>query len=359
MYERMTIKSRLHDYSVEFVANAFDAVMKDSDQRLFFIVDSLVYDLYREQVSSLFVGENYMLVQATESHKTYDFCGEIIRALVERKVRRNSRIIAIGGGIVQDISAFVASILFRGVEWSFVPTTLLAQADSCIGGKTSINVGGTKNLVGNFNPPRCIYVDGRFLNTLQVDDIRSGIGEILHFFLYADSHMTDKLFRDYDNIVSNRSLLKEYILESLRIKKSVIEVDEFDSGVRNKFNYGHTFGHALESITDYAIKHGQAVTVGMDIANMISHRLGLMDAITYENLAAILRINFPDYDLHSIDTEEYIQFLSKDKKNVDEQLVCILSEGPGMLQKRKIPMDSRFRETIGSYLSSQHSPVRS
>jgi len=119
----------------------------------------------------------------------------------------------------------------------------------------------------------------------------------------------------------------------------------------NKFNYGHTFGHALESATGYAINHGQAVTVGMDIANMFSKELGLMDSETYKSIEATLKINFPEQSLSRINVESYINFLLKDKKNVDQQLTCILSEGPGMLVKRKIPIDASFRDRIDRYFS--------
>src|SRR5271157_5866279 len=142
-----------------------------------------------------------------------------------------------------DITAFVASILYRGLEWSFFPTTLLAQGDSCIGSKTSINLGDKKNLIGNFYPPSSIYIDTAFLESLETDDIKSGIGEMLHFYYYANSSYIDKLIGNYIHAISNRSTLIEYIRESLSIKKSVIEIDEFDKGERNKFNYGHTFGH--------------------------------------------------------------------------------------------------------------------
>jgi 3-dehydroquinate synthase len=258
-------------------------------------------------------------------------------------------VIAIGGGIVQDIAAFSASILYRGVEWIFVPTTLLAQADSCIGSKTSINLGDKKNLIGNFYPPAQILIDTTFLETLFVDDIKSGIGEILHFYYYADTPLIGELMAEYDRLLVERSRLRRYIRESLQIKKVVAENDEFDRGERNKFNYGHTFGHALESASHYAIRHGLAVTVGMDLANYLSLRLGRMTLDCFNELHAVLRRNFPDTNLRDLDLNDYVRALSKDKKNLGSDVVCILASGPGHLEKVRLRLDKDLRQIIESY----------
>lgn len=354
MSDEIVVHSKLREYEVRFVDDIFPILGEERESKSFIIVDSVVYGLFRHKFGEILESDSCLILEASELHKSYDYCGKIIQQLLERRVRKNTRIVAVGGGVIQDIVAFCASIMFRGLEWLFMPTTLLAQADSCIGGKTSINFGDVKNTIGNFNPPCAIYIGMGFLMTLSTEDIKSGIGEMLHFYYYANSSLTNRLYSNYSKLLIDRSLLKPFILESLRIKKSVIEIDEFDKGERNKFNYGHTFGHALESVTNYAIKHGQAVTVGMDIANMFSHALGLMDKNTYMNIEERLRINFPEYTLSGIDIESYIGFLSKDKKNIDEQLVCILSEGPGKLIKKKIPMDREFRDRLASYFR-QHS----
>ena len=357
MSEKIVIQSKLKPYTCEFVDDVFSILRHQPLENAFFIIDSRINDLNSTQLDFLNT-ERTLIVEASEPHKSYDYCGTIIQEMLNRNIRKNSTIIAIGGGIMQDISAFVSSILFRGIEWQFVPTTLLAQADSCIGGKTSINFYGIKNTLGNFNPPVAIYIDKAFLNTLPVDDIKSGIGEMLHFYYYANSQFIHALFNDYQNLLVDRSRLKPFIQESLRIKKSVIEVDEFDKGERNKFNYGHTFGHALESVTNYAIKHGQAVTVGMDIANRLSQKMGLIDLQLYTDIERQLRVNFPLFNLSSININEYIKYLSKDKKNVDDQLVCILCEGRGKMVKKKIPMDAEFKKFLSFYFEEHNYEIK-
>ncbi|MCG6536478.1 MAG: 3-dehydroquinate synthase, partial [Syntrophales bacterium LBB04] len=249
--------------------------------------------------------------------------------------------------------AFSASIIYRGIEWSFFPTTLLAQADSCIGSKTSINLGDKKNLIGNFYPPADVFIDTTFLNSLAVEDIKSGIGEILHYYLYAASPFFDELIRDYAMIIKDRDLLMKHIRESLNIKKSVIEDDEFDRGERNKFNYGHTFGHAIESVTDYAVKHGQAVTVGMDLANYVSMKMGFMKPEIFHDLHTKLYINFPEFDFNGINLDRYFDLLSKDKKNIGSSVGCILAEAPGILLKKQLPLDDHLRKMIHAYFAGQ------
>lgn len=352
MSDAMLIKSRMEDYRVLFVEDFIKPLREYADQGTFFIIDSLIRESYGSQIASVVKQDRLLVVEANERNKTIGKCQEIIEILVAGNFRRNDRLVAVGGGVIQDITAFTASILYRGVEWIFFPTTLLAQADSCIGGKTSINLGDKKNLVGNFYPPTEIYIDTAFLETLPETDILSGIGEMLHYYYYAASPLFEKIISKHLQLLSERHQLLDYIRKSLQIKKGVIEIDEFDKDERNKFNYGHTFGHALESLTDYAIKHGHAVTVGMDIANYFSLRRGIMNRESFDAAHAMLVMNFPAYVWDRFDLDRYIQFLSKDKKNIGNDLVCILAEGPGHITKQRISMDETFRDILQTYFGT-------
>jgi 3-dehydroquinate synthase len=273
--------------------------------------------------------------------------------LVRRRVRRDFTLVAFGGGIVQDVTAFSASVLFRGIAWAFLPTTLLAQADSCIGSKTSINLGETKNVLGNFYPPSWVVIDPRFLESLSAEDIESGIGEMLHYFVYADSPALDAIIAEHAAVIDDRARLLPYIRESLTIKKRVIELDELDRGERNKFNYGHTFGHALEAVTDFAVRHGHAVTVGMDIANYVSVGLGLLAPSAFQDLHGLLRTNFPRYDWAGFDVDRYLGALTRDKKNIGDGVTCILAEGRGRLVKRSLPLDGVLADRVRGYFADE------
>ena len=353
MSDKMLIKSLFRNYNVHFVGDFTPSLKGLVDNHAFFIIDALVWGIYGDRIKNMIPDERLLIIEANEYNKSLDKCREIIETLVDKQMRRNEKLVAIGGGIIQDVTAFSASIIYRGIEWSFFPTTLLAQADSCIGSKTSINLGGKKNLIGNFYPPSDIFVDTTFLESLSVDDIKSGIGEVLHYYLYAASPLYDELIMDYAMIIQDRSLLMKHIWESLKIKKFVIENDEFDRAERNKFNYGHTFGHALESVTDYAIKHGQAVTVGMDLANYVSMKMGFMRPEIFHKLHAKLSINFPEFDWNKINLERYLDLLSKDKKNIGNSVGCILAKNPGALLKQQLPLDDHFIEIIHTYFSGQ------
>lgn len=349
MFERIVIKSKFGEYFVDFIADFAVTLKAEIDEGGFLIIDANVFNIYGSKIQDILPCDRLLVVEANESNKTLEKCKEIIETLVARNVRRNQKLLAIGGGVIQDVTAFVASILYRGIDWVFFPTTLLAQGDSCIGSKTSINLGDKKNLIGNFYPPSRIYIDTDFLESLVVDDIKSGIGEILHFYFYANSPLIDNLIGDYNKVLINRELLIEYIRESLTIKKSVIEIDEFDKGERNKFNYGHTFGHAMETINAYGIKHGQAVTVGMDIANYLSVRLGLMTQDVFNDIHTKLVVNFPEYDFNQCDMRLYLNALTKDKKNIGNSLGCILSEGIGRLVCKQVPFDENLEMMLKDY----------
>ena len=259
------------------------------------------------------------LYNVTEQTKDFNNISTIINSIIG-KFNKKNKLIAIGGGITQDVVGFISSILFRGVEWIFYPTTLLAQGDSCIGGKTSINFNTYKNQLGNFYPPYKVIVCNEFLDTLTKIDIKSGLGEMLHFFLVSSK-------ADYDFFIKNQHDFKKLTTRCLDIKRSYIEIDEFDKNERLILNYGHTFGHAIEAVTNNEIAHGIAVSVGMDVANFISYKKGY---ITYELFKRIQKtLSSIYYDVKLPNIEQLIIALKKDKKNISNKLNCVLTKGPG------------------------------
>lgn len=353
MPEGFDVRSLFKKYRVLFT-NDFNLDIKGMDSgKYFFIVDKQVAILHRDRISKILEANNVFIVEATELNKTIGYCHDLIIKMVGRNIRKNDVLVAVGGGIIQDITAFISSIMFRGIDWIFYPTTLLAQADSCIGSKTSINLGKYKNLLGNFYPPLKVIINMQFLSTLSKDAIKSGIGEMLHFYIISNEPLIKRLMNDYEKILANPMHLKKYIWASLKIKKQMIEIDEFDKGARNIFNYGHTFGHAIESVSKYRVCHGQAVTMGMDIANYISLSLGYLGRKKYDSMRQILAKNMPEFSLTGNKINYYIQALSKDKKNTDQDLCCILTRGPGIMMKAKIPLNGRLKELILLYFNGR------
>jgi len=352
MFERtqLKIKSYRRDYTVDF-KNLSAELLNSYDDNTFVIIDFNVYEKY-PLFEQCFDKSKVYVIEASERTKTLKSCEDIIRFLISNNFKINHKLLAVGGGITQDVTAFVASVLYRGVEWQFLPTTLLAQADSCIGSKSSINFLSAKNALGTFYPPSHINCCPQFLETLDTDDIRSGVGEMLHYYLIENSSLIPDFVNDYDNILSSPvEYLSKYVEESLRIKKKMIEKDEFDQNERRVFNYGHTFGHAIESISEYEIPHGLAVTIGMDLANYVSLRKGLIDIKTYNKLNSVLKMNLIDYRV-PIDLEsKYYSLLRKDKKNIDNCVVCVLPYDIGDIRVTKIVDHRELKNIIHEYMS--------
>jgi 3-dehydroquinate synthase len=308
---KLHIQSKLKPYSVDF--NSF---LLNND--LFyllgthFVIDKNVYELYETQFSKL---DNVIIIEATEEHKTYEYVSTIIQSLHDKQLKRNSILVAIGGGIIQDICCFISSIWMRGIKWVFIPTTLLAQADSCIGSKSSINFGNVKNLLGTFNSPDKIFIDFNFIHTLSQQEIDSGVGEILKLYIISNSRI---------NMIDISSDLPLAVIKALSIKKGFIEEDEFDQGIRNILNYGHCFGHAIESCSNFTIPHGVAVCIGMDIVNNYSCASGLVSLERYEYYHKLLSSIYLKYVSTPIQYPDIISCIKNDKKNSVDTINLIL-----------------------------------
>jgi len=353
MSETLTIHSKVNgSYSVKFISHLSQQLSADVENgNCIFVIDEKILELFSAELSVVIKNGRYVLISSEEQNKTMDFAQEVIRKLLELNVRKNDALIAIGGGITQDIVAFISSVLFRGIEWRFYPTTLLAQCDSCIGSKSSINFDQYKNLIGTFNPPAQIFIYTDFLNTLTESEIRSGIGEMLHYFFTEGIDLAQQISDNYEGLLTNRALLSNFISNSLRIKKAIIEIDEFDTSIRHIFNYGHTFGHAIEAITHYAIPHGQAVSIGMDLANYISLKKGILSEQHFQQMHEILKKNIPPFVFTLENIDAYCTALSRDKKNKGNQLGSILSYGPGNVKKVFIDIDQNLKDTFLEYSS--------
>ncbi len=353
MSDSFSVKSNTRDsYQVQFVDNLqVQLEILGGRENVIFIIDKNVHKLFHQELK-IIENSRLVLIDPSEKFKTIDYSQEIIRTLINTDVRKDDILVAIGGGITQDVVAFISSILFRGVEWRFFPTTLLAQCDSCIGSKSSINFDQFKNLLGTFNPPSEIFIYSGFLNTLSEREIRSGIGEMLHYFFTKGINLAQEIADNFDKLLVDRSLLKPFIFESLKIKKEIIEIDEFDTSIRHIFNYGHTFGHAIEAITDYKIPHGQAISIGMDLANYISLNKGMITNVQFDEMHSILKRNIPPFKLTKDNIDQYLQALSKDKKNKGGLLGCILTKGAGKVEKIFLNMDDTLRSLMLSYSDS-------
>tara|TARA_Y100001970_G_scaffold15871_1_gene17868 strand:+ start:52585 stop:53667 length:1083 start_codon:yes stop_codon:yes gene_type:complete len=347
------VKSIIHDYNVKFINNSPKIISQDIRNSDVFIIDRNIVEFYPQILKSIDSDNIVITIDANEDNKSYQKLTPVINKLIKIGFRKNHRLIGIGGGITQDITSFISSIMYRGVSWIFFPTTLLAQGDSCIGSKTSINFGKYKNQLGGFYPPNNIYIDINFLNTLTRAEIQSGFGEMCHYFLVSSKKDFDDYKLNYNKALSDQSLLPKIISRSLLIKKKYIEIDEFDQNERQIFNYGHSFGHAIESLTNYKIPHGIAVSFGMDMANFISVKMGFLKESIRKDIREFLKQIWCGYNIENLDIDKFCNALSKDKKNIGDELRLILFKDYGKAFKTPVKNNSQFHDWLVEYFNKE------
>ncbi len=352
----MEIQSRSHPYTVEEFPD-LKAALRDFQQRpgVYCLADKRVFSLYEKDFSAALPRERILQVEASEDQKSFERLTPIFVWLLQNGLRRDGCLLVVGGGVLQDIGCFIASVLFRGLRWELVPTTLLAQCDSCIGSKSSINIQSYKNQIGTFYPPHRVCLTFSVLKTLSWDEMRSGLGEAIKLHLLTSENDFQQLMAELDSLPGNEKVLPKWILHSLEIKKGYIEKDEFDKGVRNLLNYGHTFGHAYESASQYGIPHGIGVTLGMLTATYVSARLGLVSLDYFQDLKNRLRPWYQPYEqkLKSIDLPKVLNAIKHDKKNTRDAVNCILTRGAGQMEKTAVNLEQQLRPWITEFISME------
>jgi len=351
----VNIHSKVKSYSVEMLEKVLDKKEEILSglkyNRLFYFIDKNFFSLYEKELRP-FIGKDFhLIIPAVEENKNYLKLADYYQALIEAHFTRADVLMTFGGGILQDISGFIASTLYRGIKWVFFPTTLLAQADSCIGSKTSINFEDSKNLIGSFYPPDMICIDSEFCRTLTSEYFNSGIGEVIKFHLMSDEKGYAFLRQYlYSGDLGNSIALKDVILSTLKIKKSYFEEDEFDTGRRNLLNYGHCFGHALESASNFSICHGEAVLLGMGFANLLSLKRGIMTKEKYNEFEVFFKKFYPKFDLLKINVDLLINYLKRDKKRIGKDLTMILAKDIGRHYKYNDIRESEVRDVYRGFL---------
>ncbi len=292
-------------------------------ERTVIITDTNVRRYYEE----MFPRCSIITVGTGEKIKTLETAGSILEELIGHGADRSVFLLGIGGGIVCDITGFVASIYLRGVRYGFVASTLLAQADASVGGKNGVNIRGYKNMAGVFNQPEFVICDPELLKTLPKKEVQCGFAEIVKHAAIADKAMFGFLEENYRGALAlDPEIIEKLVYDSVRIKASVVNRDEKEKGERRKLNFGHTLGHAIEKAA--GVSHGEAVAAGMKAASDISVRKGLLsaaDAKRIENLLANLGLptEIP------ADKQKLMDALGKDKKREGDIVHFVLLNGIG------------------------------
>jgi len=298
------------------------------------ITDTVVKELYADALYTGLANAGFDVtlldVPAGEDQKTLVIAGRLYNKLTTAYAERTTTILALGGGVIGDLAGFVAATYMRGVPLIHVPTTLLAQVDSSIGGKTAVDHGRIKNSIGVFYQPKMVIADIETLRTLPPVELANGMAEVIkhaairdsHFFRFLDANMEKARLMDY-------GVLETIVLENARIKAEVVEKDEKETGLRAILNYGHTVGHAIETVSDFELKHGQAVAIGMVAAARIANRMHILVADDVDRLEDIIKeaglpVRIPDLDIRQV-----IEAMKHDKKVLQDKLRFVLLKSIG------------------------------
>jgi len=277
------------------------------------------------------VPDEVHLFDDRETKKELKSVEQISRLLARAKADRGSLVLAVGGGVVGDVAGYAAASYLRGVALVQIPTTLVAQTDSSVGGKTGVNLPEGKNLVGAFYPARLVVVDPQLLKTLGKREFRGGLAEVIKYGIIADAKLFDYLEENFDKALRRDQVILEHLIRrSIEIKAWVVSRDERESGLREILNYGHTFGHALESETRYRrFQHGEAVAWGMKCAALLGHKIGLTRARDVSRIVALIERLGPLPTWPKVSDASLIEAMRTDKKTRENKLRFVLSKKIG------------------------------
>lgn len=314
------------------------------------VTNPTVADLYADRVMKGLKAAGFKPVLITipdgEEYKSLNEASKVYDGLVQHRMERSSAIIALGGGVIGDMAGFVAATYLRGVPYIQIPTTLLAQVDSSVGGKTAVNHPSGKNLIGAFYQPKAVYIDPEVLKTLPERELKAGMAEVVKYGVIWDEGFFEFLEKNSGVLYSIGRELTRAIERSCEIKAEVVGKDETESGLRSILNLGHTFGHAIEAASGYGTyRHGEAVSIGMVMAVGFSARLGLCGTEIEERVRGLLSSLGLPTDAPDIPAEALMEAMRLDKKVSGDKLRFILVTGLGKVVLKEAP-EAEVREFL-------------
>ena len=279
-------------------------------------------------------GKKYFeIFNTSEDYKSIDSMQKFFTDLLKSGFSRDTVVAAIGGGITGDIAGFTASVFARGVQYVQVPTTLLAMVDSSVGGKTGINFGHTKNIIGTFYQPKFVLIDTTLLKTLPKEEVICGLGEVVKYGFLIGEKFFDQIKKDMNKLIKlDTGLITNVIEECIKFKAGVVEKDEKEeSGLRKILNLGHTFAHAIEVEQEHKIKHGQAVIVGLACALHLSNKMGLLNDELLAKYLSLIIMFVGKIEIKMPDINKIYEIMKRDKKNKNEVIKFVLLSSAGKI----------------------------
>lgn len=333
--ERLLIDLEEKSYFIHIDMNLLDSIENycGKGDKFAIITDENVDKLYGNKILTLLKDkEVYKIVLPSgEGSKNLKTVEGVLNTILDYGLTRKSIIIALGGGVVGDIAGFCASIYMRGIDFIQVPTTLLSQVDSSVGGKTGVNMTKGKNIVGSFYQPKVVVIDLNFLKTLPRRELISGIGEVIKYGIIYDYEFLKYVNAGLQEVYQlDENVMKKVIKRCCEIKSEIVSKDEKEEGLRKILNYGHTIGHGLEAATDYKkFTHGEAVLIGIYYEALMAKQLGYIDEFYFCEIATIIKNTGVPLEEHEIPWIKAIDYMLKDKKNKDGKISFILPRDKG------------------------------
>ncbi|MFH1825470.1 MAG: 3-dehydroquinate synthase family protein [Candidatus Firestonebacteria bacterium] len=327
-------------------------ILSENTNNLLFI-DEKVYKLHGKKIN--ISKDRILFAKAAEEFKTLNGVIKLIDFLQEHNFTKGEKLVVVGGGIIQDVGAFAGISFKRGIPWIYFPTTLLSMCDSCIGAKAGVNHKQIKNQISLFSSPSEVIINPSFLKTLPSKDLKSGLGEILKLYIIGGK----KFINIYKKIVKKGNVkkisdYKKLLLGSLHVKKAVIELDEFENNHRKVLNYGHTLGHAIESMSNYKISHGQGVALGMLLVNEFSYKRGHLP-LKSKQLMEKLIVDLLDEKVINImkklSVEQLANLLKKDKKTMGNTINFAILTDLGNIKLLPLNIDTSLCDEIRSIIN--------
>ena len=355
------IKLENNSYKIIFSDNYRDLLINLKkylpNRKVFFISDTNVSKIYlKEIISALkkekFIVENFVF-KAGEQSKNINTLLDIYNYALKIGIDRKFAVVALGGGVVGDVSGLFASTYMRGLDFIQIPTSLLAMVDSSIGGKTGIDLEKGKNIVGTFYQPKFVYVNSKFLETLKPEHIKNGMGEVIKYAITFSSKFFNELNSILCKSIINIKDFKKIIYESCKFKARIVEEDEKEKkGVRELLNFGHTFGHALETVTEYKkFLHGEAVVIGMLFVAKLSNKIKFCDDTTIQKIKEIIaNAGFNENINLKINANKLLDIMKKDKKSISKKIRLVLPREIGKAVSGIEVDDKIILKTIKDFL---------